>query len=138
MLMVRKVLGQSGLDADLILAAIAEQQLTGTLIHILEITMAIDVYLFIEGIKGESTDSTHPGWIEVTSAQWGVKQPKSTTASTGGGHTAERCEHRSLADLFYSHPTVRKVLFNDADIPGVVSWVNHDDHFHVDIRAVMA
>ena len=59
--------------------------------------MAIDVYLHIDGVKGESTDSTHQGWIEVTSAQLGVSQPKSATASTGGGHTAERCEHRSVA-----------------------------------------
>ena len=59
--------------------------------------MAIDVYLFIDGIKGESTDFAHQGWIEVTSAHWGVTQPKSATASTSGGHTAERCEHRSLA-----------------------------------------
>jgi len=59
--------------------------------------MAIDAYLQIDGIKGESQDSTHQGWIELTSAQWGVLQPKSATASTGGGHTAERCEHRSIA-----------------------------------------
>jgi type VI secretion system secreted protein Hcp len=59
--------------------------------------MAIDVYLQIDGIKGESTDMAHVGWIEVTSAQMGVRQPKSATASTGGGHTAERCEHKSIA-----------------------------------------
>ena len=66
--------------------------------------MAIDVYLQIDGIKGESQDSIHQGWIELLSAQLGVLQPKSATASTAGGHTAERCEHRSitvtkLADL---------------------------------------
>lgn len=59
--------------------------------------MAIDVYLHIDGIKGESADSAHQGWIELTSAHWGVTQPRSATASTGGGHTAERCEHRTLA-----------------------------------------
>ena len=59
--------------------------------------MAIDVYLSIDGIKGESADHAHQGWIEVTSAQWGVIQPRSATASTGGGHTAERCEHKSIA-----------------------------------------
>jgi len=59
--------------------------------------MAIDVYLHIDGIKGESADSTHQGWIELTSANWGVAQPKSATASTAGGHTAERCEHRTLS-----------------------------------------
>ncbi len=59
--------------------------------------MAIDVYLNIEGIKGESTDTMHPGWIECTSAQWGVSQPKSATSSTAGGHTAERCDMRSIS-----------------------------------------
>jgi len=59
--------------------------------------MAIDVYLTIDGIKGESADHAHQGWIEVTSAQWGVVQPRSATASTGGGHTAERCEHKSIS-----------------------------------------
>lgn len=66
--------------------------------------MAIDVYLQIEGIKGESADDTHKDWIECTGVRWGVTQPRSATASTGGGHTAERCEHSDitiskLADL---------------------------------------
>lgn len=66
--------------------------------------MAIDVYLQIDGIKGESSDNEHKDWIEVSSVNWEVLQPKSATASTGGGHTAERTEHRDivltkLADL---------------------------------------
>ena len=66
--------------------------------------MAIDVYLQIDTIKGESTDSAHKDWIECKSVAWEVLQPKSATASTGGGHTAERCEHKDivltkLADL---------------------------------------
>jgi type VI secretion system secreted protein Hcp len=66
--------------------------------------MAIDVYLSIDGIKGESSDDRHKDWIECRSVSFGVEQPKSATASTGGGHTAERCEHRDiviskLADL---------------------------------------
>lgn len=66
--------------------------------------MAIDVYLQIEGIKGESADERHKDWIECTSAVWSVTQPRSATASTGGGHTAERCDHgdvviSKLADL---------------------------------------
>ncbi len=59
--------------------------------------MAIDVYLQIDGIKGESTDDSHKDWIECKSVQWEVLQPKSATASTGGGHTAERCEHKEIA-----------------------------------------
>ncbi|MCG2583519.1 type VI secretion system tube protein Hcp [Massilia sp. TS11] len=66
--------------------------------------MAIDVYLQLDGIKGESTDDRHRDWIELTSVHWGVSQPRSATASTAGGHTAERCVHADitltkLADL---------------------------------------
>ena len=66
--------------------------------------MAIDVYLHIDGIKGESADDRHKDWIECKSVSWAVEQPRSATSSTGGGHTAERCEHHDvvitkLADL---------------------------------------
>jgi type VI secretion system secreted protein Hcp len=66
--------------------------------------MAVDVYFQIEGIKGESVDAKHKDWIECQSVSWQVKQPKSATSSTSGGHTAERCEHgeiviAKLADL---------------------------------------
>ncbi|PWF48809.1 Hcp family type VI secretion system effector [Massilia glaciei] len=60
--------------------------------------MAIDVYLQIDGIKGESTDSKHQGWIECESVSWSISQPRSATSSTGGGHTAERCE---LSDISF-------------------------------------
>ena len=46
--------------------------------------MAIDVYLQIDGIKGESQDEKHKDWIEVTGIHWGIHQPRSATASTGG------------------------------------------------------
>lgn len=59
--------------------------------------MAADIYLQIDGIKGESADSTHVGWIELHSVHMGVSQPKSATSSTAGGHTAERCEHSSIS-----------------------------------------
>lgn len=54
--------------------------------------MAADFYLQLDGVKGESNDSKHPGWIECISINWSITQPKSATASTGGGHTAERAE----------------------------------------------
>ena len=59
--------------------------------------MAMDVYLQIDGIKGESADDKHRDWIECTSVHWSISQPKSATASTGGGHTAERCEHTDIS-----------------------------------------
>jgi hypothetical protein len=60
--------------------------------------MAIDVYLQIDGIKGESADSTHQGWIEVAQAQWGVTQPiLHSPGSTTGGRTTGRSEYRTLS-----------------------------------------
>lgn len=58
--------------------------------------MAIDAYLQIEGVKGESADAAHQGWIEITSVHWGLTQPRSTSVSTAGGHTSGHCEHRTL------------------------------------------
>jgi type VI secretion system secreted protein Hcp len=60
--------------------------------------MAIDVYLQIEGIKGESNDSTHQGWIECECVNWSLNQPKSATVSTAGGHTGGRSE---LSDITF-------------------------------------
>jgi len=60
--------------------------------------MAIDAYLQLDGIKGESADSEHAGWIECESVNWTIRQPKSATASTAGGHTAERA---ALSDVTF-------------------------------------
>lgn len=54
--------------------------------------MAFDCFLKIDGIPGESTDDKHSDWIEVLSYSWGVAQPASGSASSGGGGTAERAD----------------------------------------------
>jgi type VI secretion system secreted protein Hcp len=82
--------------------------------------MAIDAYLQIDGIKGESTDSKHIGWIECNSVHWEVRQTKSATSSTGGGHTAERADFSEihfvkLADL--SSPILAQTCAMGRTIP---------------------
>lgn len=47
-------------------------------------------------LKGESQDKDHPDWIEVSSWRHEIIQPRSATASTSGGHTAERTEHGEM------------------------------------------
>lgn len=59
--------------------------------------MAADIYLQIDGVKGESQDSKHTGWIECDSVSWAVTQPRSANASSNGGHTAERCEMTEIS-----------------------------------------
>jgi type VI secretion system secreted protein Hcp len=41
--------------------------------------MAVDMFLMLDGIKGESTDSKHKGEIDIESFSWGLSQ-------TGSGH----------------------------------------------------
>jgi murein endopeptidase len=49
------------------------------------------------------------------------------------GYDREATER--LIGLFQSHPAVIKVYFNDLSIPGVLPLKNHDNHFHVEVRA---
>jgi type VI secretion system secreted protein Hcp len=82
--------------------------------------MAIDVYLQIDGIKGESQDSTHQGWIEVASAQWGVAQPVIDAGSATSGRTSGRSEYHTLgrsklADL--ASPVLMQYCTNGKAIP---------------------
>lgn len=58
--------------------------------------MAVDAFLKIDGVDGESTDDKHKGWIEVLSFQWGASNPTSATASSAGGGTTERV---TISDL---------------------------------------
>lgn len=47
--------------------------------------MAFEIFLKIDGIKGESTDPRHRDEIEVTSFSWGTVQQGATSTGSGGG-----------------------------------------------------
>ena len=58
-----------------------------------------DIYVKFEGateLQGDSTDTKHVNEIEVSSFSHKITQPKSASASTSGGHTAERTEHGEM------------------------------------------
>lgn len=61
--------------------------------------MAIDAYLHIEGIKGESADEKHRDWIEVSNVTGSVHQPRAATVSTAGGMTSGRA---ALSDITFA------------------------------------
>lgn len=60
--------------------------------------MAVDAYLQIDGIKGESADDKHKDWIEVSHVAWSVHQPRASAISTAGGLTTGRA---SLSDMSF-------------------------------------
>lgn len=47
-------------------------------------------------LKGDSRDQLHKDTVEVYSWSHTMRQPKSATASSAGGHTAERVEHGEM------------------------------------------
>jgi type VI secretion system secreted protein Hcp len=47
--------------------------------------MAIDYFLKIDGVSGESLDSKHKGEIEVEAWSWGESNPAQPGGGTGGG-----------------------------------------------------
>ncbi len=47
--------------------------------------MAVDIFLQIEGIKGESQDAVYKDAIDVLSWAWGMSQPASFHNAGGGG-----------------------------------------------------
>jgi type VI secretion system secreted protein Hcp len=58
-----------------------------------------DIYVKFETaseLQGDSTDGKHKNEIEVKAFKHKVFQPKSSSASTAGGHTAERTEHGEM------------------------------------------
>lgn len=61
--------------------------------------MSADIYVKFEGaseLQGDSTDTKHVNEIEIVRFQHLITQPKSSTSSTAGGHTAERTEHGEM------------------------------------------
>ena len=56
--------------------------------------MALDIFLKLDGIKGESTDTQHREEIVVASFSWGLSQQRTT--STGGGAGASKASFQDL------------------------------------------
>lgn len=57
--------------------------------------MAVDMFLKIEGIKGESADDKHKEEIDVLSWSWGASQ--SGTMHTGGGGGAGKANFQDIS-----------------------------------------
>jgi type VI secretion system secreted protein Hcp len=94
-----------------------------------------DIYIEFKNsaIKGDVRDSVHgansptgangKSTIEVDSWAHSIRQPKSATASTAGGHTAERCEHGEMIfvkDIDSASPKIWQAASQGMVTPEVV------------------
>jgi len=79
--------------------------------------MAVDMFLRLDGIKGESKDSKHKDEIDVLSWSWGVAQ--TGTAHMGGGAGAGKAKAQDLTFVHYvdkSSPILLLHCFNGKHI----------------------
>jgi len=60
-----------------------------------------DLYMQIDGLKGECTDSDHKDWIELLYYNHSISQPASATATSAGGGTTARCQHSDFSITKY-------------------------------------
>jgi len=84
--------------------------------------MAVDTFLKIDGIPGESTDDKHKEWIEVLSYSSGVSQTSAGGRSTGGAATGGRCDHQDFSivkELDKTSPTLDLYCCNGQHIKKV-------------------
>jgi len=77
-----------------------------------------DMFLYIEGLPGESTDDDHDNWIDVLSYSWGVSQPSAGSMSSGTSRSSERSLHLDF--------TVTKML--DKTSPKLALYCSNGQH----------
>lgn len=84
--------------------------------------MAYDVFLKIEGIKGESTDDKHKDEIELLSFSFGVSQPISGTISSAGSISASKADFSDISFMHYydlASPKLFEACATGQHIPSV-------------------
>ncbi len=74
--------------------------------------MAVDYFLKIDGIDGESQDDKHKGEIDILSWSWGATQ--TGTYATGGGGGAGRVDFRDFTFLKQVDKSSPKLMLNCA------------------------
>jgi type VI secretion system secreted protein Hcp len=83
--------------------------------------MAVDMFLKIEGVPGESQDKTHKAEIDVLSWSWGGSQ--SGTGHSGGGSGAGKVSFQDLSITKYvdkASPTLMQFMANGKHISKAV------------------
>lgn len=75
--------------------------------------MAVDMYMRIDGVTGESKDGNHQGWTNIRSYAWGASQPGNMSIGSGGGlGKASFSDLRITAMVDRATPAVLKYCAN--------------------------
>lgn len=82
--------------------------------------MAVDMYMRIDGVSGESKDSNHKGWSNVQSYSWGAVQPGNMASGSGGGIGKASFNDLSVVAIIdKAAPAILKYCANGKHLPTV-------------------
>jgi type VI secretion system secreted protein Hcp len=70
--------------------------------------MAVDFYLKVDGVNGESSDANHKGWIDIVSLGWGASQAASVSGGGGGSGKVSFSDLSIIADMDSATPALFK------------------------------
>lgn len=79
---------------------------------------AVDMFLKIEGIEGESVDKDHSGWIEIGSVSYSISSPTTSTSSGGATGKAEFSDVSITKILDKASPNIAVSAANGKHYPG--------------------
>ena len=75
--------------------------------------MAVDIFLKLDGVKGEAQDFVHKGEMDVLSWSWGMSQSATTHAGGGGGSGKVSVHDISITKpVDAASPTLQLFCFN--------------------------
>lgn len=86
--------------------------------------MAVDMFLKIDDVEGESVDDVHPGEIDVMAWSWGMSQSGTTHGGPGGGAGKVQVQ-----DLSFTH-------YVDKASPNLMKMCCNGQHFDEAILVV--
>jgi len=76
------------------------------------------MFLQVDGIKGESADANHQGWIDIESMSWGASQAASISGGGGGSGKVSFTSLRTVAAIDSATPALIKYCASGKHVTG--------------------
>ena len=81
--------------------------------------MTIDMFMLVDGVKGESADANHSGFSDVQSLSWGASQAASISGGGGGSGKVSFSDLTVTAAMYSATPALLKMCSSGKHIPNV-------------------
>lgn len=81
--------------------------------------MAVDLFLQIDGVTGESADANHAGHIDIVSLGWGASQAASISGGGAGAGKVSFGDLSIIADMDKATPTLLKFCASGKHIANI-------------------